>query len=378
MRPRLCADRRPEERVRARSTEKDVSFWSTPNDQTATPPTAITTVVDLVGPGSRSRSAACTRTTAPSDMHPTSKGSCGPKRAMSIAMEAAVTTIRGTPMTSSQRRLETANPARPASDQQRAEQRQPDDQHRPAQQAPELRPDEARRGTECVPLQGAPHDEPGAVTLLLGIPEPQHLVELRRRAQDRIPVVDHRGELVAEPRRVGRERDDADDRHGDEEADPDAHRPVLPPLSGGGLAGTIHRSRPPRQALPSARTRCRLHSATVPPPVPAAVAGAEPWHSPSAAFVVVVLLLMLGAGRRIGDLSHRRDEALASRSDPVDVGGDAAGAFRRFRTTLRTGSASRWSSARASAGTRRASTGWSRSPSSTRRSLSRIRRRPTR
>jgi hypothetical protein len=53
------------------------------------------------------------------------------------------------------------------------------------------------------------------------------------------------------------------------------------------------------------------------------------------AFVVVVLLLVLGAGRQIGHLGHRRDEALASRSDPVDVGGDAAGAFRRFRTTLR-------------------------------------------
>ena len=55
------------------------------------------------------------------------------------------------------------------------------------------------------------------------------------------------------------------------------------------------------------------------------------------AFVVVVLLLMLGAGRQIRHLGDRRDEALALRSDPVDVGGDAAGAFRRFRTTLREG-----------------------------------------
>jgi hypothetical protein len=51
-------------------------------------------------------------------------------------------------------------------------------------------------------------------------------------------------------------------------------------------------------------------------------------------FLVVVLLLAFGAWREIGHLGHRRDEALASRSDPVSVAGGAAGAFRRLRATL--------------------------------------------
>jgi hypothetical protein len=55
------------------------------------------------------------------------------------------------------------------------------------------------------------------------------------------------------------------------------------------------------------------------------------------AFVVVLLIGVAQAGRRVGDLGHRRDEALASRSEPVDVAGDVADAFRRFRATLHLG-----------------------------------------
>jgi hypothetical protein len=56
-----------------------------------------------------------------------------------------------------------------------------------------------------------------------------------------------------------------------------------------------------------------------------------------AAFLIVVLAGAVQAGRRIDDLGHRRDEAMASHSDPADVAGDVAGAFRRFRSALRPG-----------------------------------------
>ena len=56
-----------------------------------------------------------------------------------------------------------------------------------------------------------------------------------------------------------------------------------------------------------------------------------------AAFFLVVLLGALGAARRIGDLRDRRDLVLATRSDPAAVAGEAAGAFRRFRSGIHPG-----------------------------------------
>lgn len=56
-----------------------------------------------------------------------------------------------------------------------------------------------------------------------------------------------------------------------------------------------------------------------------------------AAFLAVVLVGVWQTGQRLGHLDHRRDEALAARSDPADVAGDAAEAFRRFRATLQPG-----------------------------------------
>jgi hypothetical protein len=55
------------------------------------------------------------------------------------------------------------------------------------------------------------------------------------------------------------------------------------------------------------------------------------------AFGVVLVLGVADAGRRMRSLDDRRDEALAARRDPADVAGDAAGAFRRFRSTLSEG-----------------------------------------
>jgi hypothetical protein len=55
------------------------------------------------------------------------------------------------------------------------------------------------------------------------------------------------------------------------------------------------------------------------------------------AFLVVLLLGVRDAGRLIDTLDHRRDEVLASRSDPADIAGHFAGAFRRFRATIRDG-----------------------------------------
>jgi hypothetical protein len=55
------------------------------------------------------------------------------------------------------------------------------------------------------------------------------------------------------------------------------------------------------------------------------------------AFAVLLLMSVADAGRRVGDLGNLRDEALAGRSEPVDVAGDVADAFRRFRATLHAG-----------------------------------------
>ena len=54
-------------------------------------------------------------------------------------------------------------------------------------------------------------------------------------------------------------------------------------------------------------------------------------------FLVLVLLGAFDALGRIGDLRDRRDQALASRTDPARIAGDAAEAFRRFRSNLRAG-----------------------------------------
>ena len=56
-----------------------------------------------------------------------------------------------------------------------------------------------------------------------------------------------------------------------------------------------------------------------------------------AAFLALVLVGVWQAGQRLGHLNHRRDEALAARSDSADVAGDAAEAFRSFRATLQPG-----------------------------------------
>ncbi len=55
------------------------------------------------------------------------------------------------------------------------------------------------------------------------------------------------------------------------------------------------------------------------------------------AFVAVVTVYALGAGRRIADLGARRDEARQSRSDTAGIAGDTADAFRRFRAMLHPG-----------------------------------------
>jgi hypothetical protein len=55
------------------------------------------------------------------------------------------------------------------------------------------------------------------------------------------------------------------------------------------------------------------------------------------AFAVLLLMSVADAGRRVGELGDLRDEALAGRSEPVNVAGDVADAFRRFRTTLHGG-----------------------------------------
>jgi hypothetical protein len=56
-----------------------------------------------------------------------------------------------------------------------------------------------------------------------------------------------------------------------------------------------------------------------------------------AAFLVTVLLGLVDAGRRIGELDRRGDEARRSRSDPADAAGGAAEAFRRARSHLHPG-----------------------------------------
>ena len=56
-----------------------------------------------------------------------------------------------------------------------------------------------------------------------------------------------------------------------------------------------------------------------------------------AGFLIIVCLGALQTSRRIGDLGHRRTDALASRSDPAEVADEAADAFRRFRSALRGG-----------------------------------------
>jgi hypothetical protein len=53
------------------------------------------------------------------------------------------------------------------------------------------------------------------------------------------------------------------------------------------------------------------------------------------AFLVVLLMGVADLGRRVNDLAHRRGEAFAGRYEPlVDVGGEVADAFHRFRATL--------------------------------------------
>jgi hypothetical protein len=59
----------------------------------------------------------------------------------------------------------------------------------------------------------------------------------------------------------------------------------------------------------------------------------------SGAFLVIVLLGVKDATRRVGWLDHRRAEALAAaRTDPALGAGYAAGAFRSFRSALDDGS----------------------------------------
>ena len=55
------------------------------------------------------------------------------------------------------------------------------------------------------------------------------------------------------------------------------------------------------------------------------------------AFVALVAVGALDAAREIRRLEDRRHEALATRSDPADTAGAAAGAFRRFRSELGAG-----------------------------------------
>ena len=53
------------------------------------------------------------------------------------------------------------------------------------------------------------------------------------------------------------------------------------------------------------------------------------------AFIVVLALGVVDAGRQVVNLGARRDEALARRSEPVDVAGDVAGAYRRASDAAR-------------------------------------------
>jgi hypothetical protein len=57
----------------------------------------------------------------------------------------------------------------------------------------------------------------------------------------------------------------------------------------------------------------------------------------AAAFAIVLAVGATQSSRRLGHLDHRRDEALAMHTEPVDVASDVAGAFRRFRSSLRAG-----------------------------------------
>jgi hypothetical protein len=52
------------------------------------------------------------------------------------------------------------------------------------------------------------------------------------------------------------------------------------------------------------------------------------------AFLVVVTVGVVQATRRVGELDHRRSEALAVQRDPADTAGAAAIAFRSFRSAL--------------------------------------------
>ena len=54
-------------------------------------------------------------------------------------------------------------------------------------------------------------------------------------------------------------------------------------------------------------------------------------------FLATVLLGLWNAGQRIGELDRRADEARYARSDPADVAGGAADAFRRARSNLHPG-----------------------------------------
>lgn len=55
------------------------------------------------------------------------------------------------------------------------------------------------------------------------------------------------------------------------------------------------------------------------------------------AFAIVVAVGATQSARRLGHLDHRRAEALAVHSEPVDVASDVAGAFRQFRSSLNAG-----------------------------------------
>ena len=204
-----------------------------------------------------------------------------------------------------------------------------------------------------MPLQRAPGDEPGAVSLALRNSESQDVAEILGRRLDRLPVVDHRRERLMEARLDRPEHDDADDSQADHDTEPHAHPQVC----------TSRTLRPPG-ALPSARWIRPAASSALSRALRHRYARVSSPRSCSR-FLAVLLLGVWDSGRRLGALNHRRDEALASRADPADVAGDAAEAFRRFRVTLRRASASRSPSARTSAATRWASTGWSPSPIST-------------
>jgi hypothetical protein len=117
---------------------------------------------------------------------------------------------------------------------------------------------------------------------------------------------------------------DAHDGETREHTDPNAHRPGSTTTSCDGLARRYGRCvESGRHGLRSVWDRSTVRSLAV---VTAVLA-----------FIVVLLIGVVDAGRRVGDLGHRRDEALARESEPVDVAGDVADAFRRFRPTLHPG-----------------------------------------